>query len=195
MARPREFDRALALKAAMLTFWECGGYEQTSVGELTAAMGISSPSLYAAFGSKRALFDEVVELYAQRPGTPLLVALDEPTAFDFATRLLDAAIVDCTKRGQPKGCLVNTDPLLVDRRDAGRVLIAQRLAQAVRDGDLPASANPEALAEYLIIVINGLSARARDGVSRSELRSVAATVMAGWPSPSPPPSAHRATSG
>jgi AcrR family transcriptional regulator len=190
MARPREFDRALALKAAMLTFWECGGYEQTSVGELTAAMSISSPSLYAAFGSKRALFDEAVELYAQRPGTPLLVALDEATAFDFAARLLDAAIVDCTKRGQPKGCLVNTDPLLVDRRDAGRAVITKRLTQAIQDGDLPASADPEALAEYLIIVINGLSARARDGVTRNDLRSVAATVMAGWPLPSPPPSAN-----
>ena len=181
MARPREFDRARALKAAMLTFWERGGYEQTSVSELTAAMGISSPSLYAAFGSKRALFDEAVDLYAQRPGTPLLVALDEPTAVDFATRLLDAAIVDCTKRGQPKGCLVNSDPLLVDRRDAGRAVITKRLTQAIHDGDLPASADPETLAEYLIIVINGLSTRARDGATRKELRSVAATVMAGWP--------------
>lgn len=181
MARPREFDRALALKAAMLTFWECGGYEQTSVGELTTAMGISSPSLYAAFGSKRALFDEAVELYAQRPGTPLLIALDKATAFDFATRLLDAAIVDCTKRGQPKGCLVNTDPLLVDRRDAGRAVIANRLSQAIDDGDLPASADPGTLAEYLIVVINGLSTRARDGATRNELRSVAANVMANWP--------------
>ena len=188
MARPREFDRALALEAAMLTFWECGGFEQTSVGELTAAMGISSPSLYAAFGSKRALFDEAVELYAQRPGTPLLVALDEATAFDFATRLLDAAIVDCTRRGRPRGCLVNTDPLLVDRRDAGRDVITRRLARAHDDGDLPASADPETLAEYLIIVVNGLSTRARDGATRNELRRVAATVMTGWPMPTPSPS-------
>jgi AcrR family transcriptional regulator len=181
MARPREFDRAQALDAAMRTFWECGGYEQTSIGRLTAAMGISSPSLYAAFGSKRGLFDEAVELYARRPGTPLTVALDEGTAYDFATRLLDAAIVDCTKRGQPRGCLVNTDPLLVDRRDAGRAVIAERLARAVAEGDLPASADPATLAEYLIIVINGLSTRARDGAGRDDLRSVAATVMAGWP--------------
>jgi AcrR family transcriptional regulator len=181
MPRPREFDRAQALKAAMLTFWECGGYDQTSIGDLTAAMGISSPSLYAAFGSKRGLFDEAVELYAQRPGTPLIVALGEPTAFEFATRLLDAAIVDCTKRGQPKGCLVNTDPLLVDRRDAGHAIIAERLVRAIEDGDLPASANPETLAEYLIIVINGLSTRARDGATRDELRRVATAAMAGWP--------------
>jgi AcrR family transcriptional regulator len=181
MARPREFDRAHALKAAMLTFWECGGYEQTSIGQLTAAMGISSPSLYAAFGSKRALFDEAVELYAQRPGTPLVVALREATAYDFVSRLLDAAIVDCTKRGQPKGCLVNADPMLVQRRDAGREVIAKRLRQAMDEGDLPATAAPDTLAEYLIVVINGLSTRARDGASRNELRSVAATVMAAWP--------------
>jgi len=165
----------------MLTFWECGGFEQTSVGELTAAMGISSPSLYAAFGSKRALFDEAVDLYAQRPGTPLVVAMDEPTAFDFAARLLDAAIVDCTKRGQPKGCLVNTDPTLIQRRDAGRALITERLTRALHDGDLPASAEPDTLAEYLVIVINGMSTRARDGATRDELRRVAATALACWP--------------
>lgn len=165
----------------MRVFWECGGFDQTSIGELTGAMGISSPSLYAAFGSKRELFDEAVELYAQRPGTPLTLALSESTAYDFAMRLLDAAIVDCTKRGQPKGCLVNTDPLLVDRRDEGRTVIVKRLTQAVEDGDLPSWANPTTLADYLIIVINGLSTRARDGATRAELRAVAATIMAGWP--------------
>jgi AcrR family transcriptional regulator len=181
MGRPREFDRALALRCAMRAFWEYGGYERTSISQLTEAMGISSPSLYAAFGSKRELYDEAVELYAQRPATPLTLALTEGTAYEFARRLMDAAIVDCTKRGQPKGCLVNTDPVLVGRRDDGRAVIARRLAQAIDDGDLPASADPEALAEYLIIVINGLSTRARDGVTRPELRAVAATVMAAWP--------------
>lgn len=181
MARPREFDRTHALQSAMLAFWECGGYDQTSVSQLTEAMGISSPSLYAAFGSKRDLYDEAVELYAQRPGTPLTLALTEPTAYEFASRLLDAAIVDCTKRSQPKGCLVNTDPLLVDRRDNGRAVIAERLARALDEGDLPTSADPRTLAEYLIIVVNGLSARARDGVTRRELQAVAANVMAAWP--------------
>jgi AcrR family transcriptional regulator len=181
MARPRQFDRAQALEAAMLAFWEHGGYEQVSIGQLTTAMGISSPSLYAAFGSKRALFDEVVELYAQRPGTPLMVALKEPTAWGFVTTLLDAAIVDCTKRSQPKGCLVNTDPILVDRRDAGRTVVTERLARARAEGDLPASADPETLAEFLIVLINGLSTRARDGATRAELRRVAATALTCWP--------------
>jgi AcrR family transcriptional regulator len=181
VGRSREFDRAAALEAAMRAFWDCGGYERTSINALTAAMGISAPSLYAAFGSKSELFDEAVELYAQRPGTPLPAALLEPTAYDFANRLLDTAIVDCTKRNQPKGCLVNTDPMLVGRRDDGRAVIAKRLVQAHQDGDLPASADPETLAEYLIIVINGISTRARDGATRAELRAVAATVMAGWP--------------
>lgn len=165
----------------MLAFWECGGYELTSIARLTEAMGISSPSLYAAFGSKRGLYDEAVELYANRATTPLPQALSEATAYDFVSRLLDAAIVDCTRRGQPRGCLVNTDPLLVDRRDDGRAVIAERLARAIDDGDLPASADPDTLAEYLIIVINGLSTRARDGATRAQLRAVAATVLAGWP--------------
>ena len=177
MARPREFDRDQALDAAMVAFWEYGGYEQTSIAQLTKAMGIGSPSLYAAFGSKRDLYTEAVERYAQRPGTPLTLALAEPTAHAFARCLLEAAIVDCTKKGQPKGCLVNTDPLLVDRRDSGHDVIAARLVQAKSAGDLSPSSDPETLAELLIIVINGLSTRARDGASRRELRAVAATIV------------------
>lgn len=165
----------------MRAFWEHGGYEQTSIGQLTHAMGISTPSLYAAFGSKRRLYDEAVELYSQRPATPLTLAMTEATAEQFVSRLLDAAIVDCTKRGQPKGCLVNTDPLLVDRRDAGRAIVAKRLQEGLDCGDLPSWADPETLADYLIIVINGLSTRARDGATRAELRRVADTVLSSWP--------------
>jgi AcrR family transcriptional regulator len=181
MARPRGFDRVRALETAMLVFWECGGYDRTSISQLTEAMGISSPSLYAAFGGKRGLFDEAVELYAARPATPLTVALTAPTAYAFAERLLDAAIEDCTNDTQPLGCLINTDPLLVGRRDDGHAVIAKRLQQAVDDGDLPVSADPHHLAECLIVVINGLSTRARDGVSRDELRAVADVVLQGWP--------------
>lgn len=166
----------------MHAFWENGGYERTSMSQLTEAMGISSPSLYAAFGSKRELYDEAVDLYAQRPQTPLTLALTEATARAFAERLLDSAIVDCTRRGSPKGCLVNTDPLLSGRRDEGRAVVEARLRRAIDDGDLPPSADPRTLAEYLIVAINGLSTRARDGVTRKELRAVAAATMNGWPS-------------
>ncbi|MCV7420519.1 TetR/AcrR family transcriptional regulator [Mycobacterium yunnanensis] len=182
MARPREFDRARALEAAMRAFWENGGYERTSLSQLTDAMGISSPSLYAAFGSKRELYDEAVDLYAARPQTPLTLALSEATAHAFAERLLDAAIVDCTRRGSPRGCLVNSDPLLSERRNDGRKVIEARLRRAVDDGDLPPSVDPRTLAEYLIVVINGLSTRARDGATRPQLRAVAAATMSGWPS-------------
>ena len=167
----------------MIAFWEHGGFEQTSMSQLTTAMGISSPSLYAAFGSKRELFDEAVELYASRPSTPLTIAMEEPTAFAFATRLLKAAIDDCTNPAQPLGCLVNTDPLLVDRRDAGKAVITKRLARAVRAGEFPAGTSPKVLAEFLIVVINGLSTRARDGATRKELHRVAETALAGWPAP------------
>lgn len=165
----------------MLAFWEHGGFEQTSMSQLTAAMGISSPSVYAAFGSKRGLFDAAVQLYAGRPSTPLTLAMGEPTAMGFATCLLAAAIDDCTNPSQPRGCLVNTDPLLIASRNDGRSVIAKRLARAVREGDLPADADPKVLAEYLIVVINGLSTSARDGATRKELHRVAAAAMAGWP--------------
>jgi AcrR family transcriptional regulator len=166
----------------MRTFWECGGFDRTSISQLTEAMEISSPSLYAAFGGKRGLFDEAVELYAGRSATPLTLALVESTAYDFAVRLLAAAVDDCTNGAQPSGCLINTDPLLVDRRDDGRAVIAGRLRKAVDDGDLPASSSPESLAEYLIVVINGMSTRARDGAGRTELRAVAEVALRGWPS-------------
>lgn len=165
----------------MHVFWERGGYDRTSISHLTEAMGISSPSLYATFGGKQGLYDEAVELYAAREATPLVIALTERTAYGFVERLLYAAIEDCTNDTQPLGCLVNTDPLLVHRRDDGHAVIAKRLQQALDDGDLPASADPHHLAECLIVVINGLSARARDGVRRDELRAVADIVLQGWP--------------
>src|SRR5438128_2813799 len=78
--RPRSFDRETALEKAVMAFWE-HGYEATSVSGLTHVMGIGAPSLYAAFGDKRALFEEVVTVYGERYGSFGDRALaEEPTA-------------------------------------------------------------------------------------------------------------------
>ncbi|TPG33179.1 TetR/AcrR family transcriptional regulator [Mycolicibacterium hodleri] len=182
MARPREFDRDVVLQRAMELFWERGGFDRTSISQLTSAMGISAPSLYAAFGGKQGLFDEAVATYAQRPGVPVAQALPAATAREFVQRTMDLAIEEYTSSQHPLGCLINSDPLLADRRDEGRSVIADRLRQAIEAGDLPTSAQPDDLAEFIVVLLNGLAARARDGVPRERLRAVADMALRAWPS-------------
>jgi AcrR family transcriptional regulator len=173
MARPREFDRTQALAQAMTEFWLRGGYDNTSISQLTAAMGISSPSLYAAFGDKRGLFDEAVQRYASRPDSPVPQAINEPTSREVFARMLSAAVDEYTDDSHPLGCLINADPQLADRRDEGGRLIAERLSRAADCGDLADDVDPDDLAEFVVVLLNGLAARARDGVSRERLHAVA----------------------
>ncbi|MET0698826.1 MAG: TetR/AcrR family transcriptional regulator [Mycobacterium sp.] len=178
MARPREFDRATALHQAMHTFWEHGGFDRTSISQLTAAMGISSPSLYAAFGGKQGLFDEAVARYAERPTMPVAQALTESSGREFLSRTLELAVAEYTSDEHPLGCLINADPLLADRRTEGRAVIADRLKQA---DDLPEATDPDDFAEFLVVLLNGMGARARDGVSPDRLRAVADIALRVWP--------------
>lgn len=104
--RPRSFDRDAALDKAMLAFWE-RGYEATSIADLTASLGISAPSLYAAFGDKRTLFGEVVAVYGGRYGDFASVALaEEPTARAAVHRILREAAEVYTDPAHPRGCMV-----------------------------------------------------------------------------------------
>jgi AcrR family transcriptional regulator len=146
--------------------------------QLTAAMGISSPSLYAAFGGKQGLFDEAVARYAQRPTMPVAQALSAETGREFLSRTLELAVAEYTSAEHPLGCLINSDPLLADRRNEGRTVIAERLKQA---DDLPDAVHPDDLAEFLVVLLNGLAARARDGVPVARLRAVADIAQRAWP--------------
>jgi AcrR family transcriptional regulator len=179
MARPRSFDRDAALEQAMLAFWE-NGYEKTCISELTKAMGIAAPSLYAAFGDKRSLFDEAVALYAER-GAFVAEGLAEPTARAGVERMLRTAAAAYPGGEHPAGCLMVTEPLLADHRAASRAAIVERLRRGVDEGDLPASTDVDALAGFVGVVIGGMSARARDGATAEELLAVAETAMAAWP--------------
>lgn len=182
MARPPKFDRDEALGRAMHLFWE-RGFDGTSITDLTTAMGISAPSLYAAFGDKQALFDAAVDLYEQTAFVP--TALAETTARGVVEQILDRAVDRYARPAHPRGCLVIADPTLAQRRSSARNALVTRLRRAKRDGDLPADSDPRALADYIDLVLRGLSSQARDGATRARLRAAADVALAAWPSECP----------
>ncbi|MFJ7267632.1 TetR/AcrR family transcriptional regulator [Streptomyces sp. NPDC099050] len=189
--RPRSFDRDAALDKAMLAFWE-RGYEATSISDLTASLGISAPSLYAAFGDKRKLFDEVVVVYGGRYGDFAAVALaEEPTARAALGRILHEAAEVYTDPAHPPGCMVisaavNTTSdevaeALRVRREANLVAFESRVRADVAAGVLPAGTDTWALARYAGAVLQGMSQQSRDGAGRAELEAVAALAVGAWP--------------
>ncbi|MFI5760226.1 MULTISPECIES: TetR/AcrR family transcriptional regulator [unclassified Streptomyces] len=189
--RPRSFDRDAALDKAMFAFWE-RGYEATSISDLTASLGISAPSLYAAFGDKRKLFDEVVVVYGGRYADFAAVALaEEPTARAALGRVLHEAAEVYTDPAHPPGCMVisaavNTTSdevaqALRVRREANLVAFERRIRADVATGVLPAGTDTWALARYAGAVLQGMSQQSRDGAGRAELEAVAELAMRAWP--------------
>jgi AcrR family transcriptional regulator len=186
--RPRAFDREEALELAVRLFWE-RGYEGVSVSELSAAMGINAPSLYAAFGCKEQLFREVVERYEHRHRVdiPEGVPVREAVA-----GLLRAAALAYTEPDQPRGCLVvqgasnytvKTEAVrdyLGERRRASRDRLVARLDRAVADGEFSAQVDVQAVAVFYLTVMHGMVQQARDGASKATLLAIAETAMAAW---------------
>jgi len=192
VGRPRGFNRDRALDAAMRVFWK-HGYEGASLTELTAAMGINRPSLYAAFGDKAALFREAVALYGVGPGRYVRRALGQPTARLAAETLLRGAIAIATDPANPGGCLwvqgaLATSPEsatiraeLTALRARGIAQVRARFDRARSEGDLPPATDTEALTLYIISVMNGLSVQAAGGFSREQLNRVADLALTRWP--------------
>lgn len=191
--RPRAFDEGAALEKAMYVFWR-KGYDATSVSDLTAAMGINPPSLYAAFGNKESLFFRVLERYSEGPGAFVAKALAAPTAREVAERRLYGAIDAMRNPAHPLGCLVvqaaarrgdPKDPIgqkLFSVCEMAQQAFVQRFKRAKAEGDLPKSADPVALARYLDVVSQGLSIQAASGATRADLRKVVAIALEQWPS-------------
>jgi AcrR family transcriptional regulator len=189
--RPREFDVDQALERALRVFWR-KGYVGTTLQDLTKAMGINRPSLYAAFGSKEGLFRKALDRYDEGPACYVREALNEPTARAVAERLLLAAIDVVTDRRNPHGCLMVQGALacgeaaesvrreLVSRRLAGETALRERFERAISDGDLPVDSHPADLARYVAAVIQGIAVQAAGGASRAELRRVAAMALRAW---------------
>ncbi|KUL95571.1 TetR family transcriptional regulator [Bosea sp. WAO] len=190
--RPRSFDRDNALHRAMMLFWE-KGFQGTSMSELTTAIGINAPSLYAAFGSKDALYREAMALYEQGDGIELGRQIAEaPSAKAAVEAYLMRSAALFTRPGKPAGCMVvlsvihgagtssQTGAALRDARAEAQTIIEARLRQAVEAGELPATCDPAGIASFYITVQQGMSIRARDGATLPELEAIAQSAMAAW---------------
>ena len=189
--RPRSFDRDDALKRAMLLFWR-HGYDATSISLLTGAMGIGAPSLYAAFGDKRALFKEALDRYMASYGSFMLRSLEEePDPRAAIERLLLGAAAMFTGGEHPPGCMIITaatncgpESAAVEKRlrtiRAGTVrAFEEKIASGGRT--LPKGSNAHTLALFFSATLQGMSAQARDGASREELEAIARAAVGAWP--------------
>jgi AcrR family transcriptional regulator len=166
--------------AAIELFWRAG-YEKTSIAMLTEAMGVTPPSLYAAFGDKDRLFEEASSRYFQRTCEAIDAAATEPTARAAIGRMLDETARAHTDTDTPLGCLMLTEPRLGSQREVLHQRIARRIARGVAEGDLPASVEPDELASFLVAVMRGMSGCARDGGTTDEVFAIAATALAAVP--------------
>lgn len=191
--RPRAFDREAALDAAMRLFWE-HGYEATPLSALTAAMGISPPSLYAAFGDKEALFLETVRRYQTRGGDQTQALFgDAKTAREAVQRTLEESAIRLTDPEFPRGCMVVLSAVTVSD-EAAKVQrelaqcragwekeMRERIERGIAEGDVPKTANAAALASFYMAVLQGMSLHAKDGAGRERLQDIAVAAMAAFP--------------
>src|SRR5580704_2459549 len=186
LGRPRAFDTEEALDRAMKVFWR-KGYLGTSLSDLTNAMGINRPSLYAAFGNKKSLFRKALDRYAKGPSSYLGEALQEPTARAVVERLLRGVVDLLTDPRTPKTCLwvhgalsCGEDSLREEfaaQRAAGLAELRTRLKRAVADGDLPPDSDADTLAHYVQTVNFGLTVQASTGATRKELLRIVETAL------------------
>jgi len=191
--RPRAFDREAALARATRLFWE-KGYAATSIADLTEAMEIGAPSLYAAFGSKEALYVEALGHY--RDTTEDFVwagffAADTARAAVAALLMDSAAALTGCLADMPTGCMVTLSAvgsegnaelgtLVRSARAVGFERLRDRLERGRDEGEIPGSVDLDALARFVQTLQNGMSILARDGVGRAELEGVAEVAMLGW---------------
>jgi AcrR family transcriptional regulator len=192
IGRPRGFDTDEALERAMLVFWE-HGYEGASLATLTEAMGISTTSMYAAFGNKEELFRKALERYTEGPSAYLDRALKEPTAHGVATAILAGAVRTTTRPAHPQGCLgvqgalATSDSgnavrdLLAAWRNNGCTRLRERFQRSVDEGELPPETDPGILARYVTTLAFGIAVQAASGVGRGELQRMADAALRSWP--------------
>src|SRR6267154_3085880 len=192
MGRPRAFDMDQALERALQVFWR-KGYEGTSLTDLTEAMGINPPSLYAAFGNKEGLFHKAVERYVAERGKFWAEAMNEPTARAAVERLMRHSADFLTDKCNPGGCLLVQGALscsdqatpvkraLASRRATGEARLRDRFERAKSDGDLPAEVDPTDLARYVMTMMEGMAIQAASGTTREALQRVVDVTLRSFP--------------
>lgn len=191
--RPREFCVDHALTQALGVFWS-KGYEGASLTDLTEAMGITRPSLYAAFGNKESLFRKALDLYEREKLAYVGQALAEPTARKVAEAMFRGAVDTAVGSGGAHGCLRVISSMacgpaaqsihqeVVERSQKGKQALIDRFEQAKAEGDLPAHVNAEGLARLLVAMLQGISVQANQDATREDLELLVETALATWPS-------------
>jgi AcrR family transcriptional regulator len=190
LGRPRAFDPDVALDRAMHVFW-AKGYEGASLSNLTRAMRINRPSLYAAFGNKEQLFGKVLDRYMDGPLAWFGKALAAPKAREVVEQIFLATARMAEDPGTPAGCLMVQGALacgnasarkeVAARRRAAEVALRSRLQRAKHEGDLPKNADPAELAHYVMTVVRGMAVQSAGGASRDQLHRVAQIALRAWP--------------
>lgn len=190
--RPREFDVEKALASALSVFWS-KGYEGASMADLTEAMGITKPSLYAAFGNKEALFTKALDLYEREKLAYVAEGLKAQTARGVAEHFLRGAL-EMYIGQECRGCLTvigasacgdeaeSIREQVVARGAKAKQALLERFERARAEGDLPGEVDPAGLAAYLTAVLQGMSVQAGAGASAAELEQLVQTALATWPS-------------
>ena len=191
--RPREFCVDGALAKALRVFWT-KGYEGASLNDLTEAMGITRPSLYAAFGNKESLFRKALDVYEREKLEYIGRALQQPTARGVAEVLLRGAVENASGSDEPHGCLgvitsvacgEEAQSIREDVLERGKVAkreLVERFERAKTEGDLPANIEVESLTNLLYAIVQGVCLQAGSGATRDELNRLVDTGLAMWPS-------------
>ncbi len=191
--RPREFCVDHALAQALRVFWS-KGYEGASLTDLTEAMGITRPSLYAAFGNKESLFRKALDLYEREKMDYIGKAMAKPTAREVAETMLRGALENVTGNDEPHGCLrviasVACGPAaesihkeITARTDIFKKTIVDRFERAKSEGDLPAHIDALGLTGVLVAWLQGISIQANQGITRKDLERLIETALILWPS-------------
>lgn len=190
--RPRTFDADQALDRALDVFWR-KGYEGTTLPDLTEAMGINRPSLYAAFGNKEQLFRKALERYVEGPACYVKESLAQPSARKVVESLLRGGIEMLTNPKYPGGCFAVQSALacgdeasglrdeLSTRRKTLELALRRRFQEAVKARDLPAKTDAVALAGFVSALLHGMAVQAAGGAKRKDLKRVAELALEAWP--------------